>query len=152
MVVVEANFGGEYVFHPKEWSFGLKKLPGTEVLVSEEGFLGIKATDLLISALSAYERSGKQFWSPSPDELVVKTDGSGFGLQFTNGLHSPGLVQMQVCTDWERLAKLLDNYGKDGSAFDEIDKKEWPCGTIDLLCTGLDQAGSVVTLPDCPLL
>ncbi|KAL1976523.1 hypothetical protein VTN31DRAFT_2805 [Thermomyces dupontii] len=124
IVVVESWFSGS-AFGPS-WSHKLRTLPGTDVLVKEGGFQGVTATDMLISALSAYEQSGgKQFWSPPKGSSVVKKDGSGYALQFTDGLHTPGLVQMQVCTDWEKMRQAMLNTG------DLTDKREWPCGFIE---------------------
>lgn len=121
---MESWFSGS-AFGPS-WSHKLRTLPGTDVLVKEGGFQGVTATDMLISALSAYEQSGgKQFWSPPKGSSVVKKDGSGYALQFTDGLHTPGLVQMQVCTDWEKMRQAMLNTGN------LTDKREWPCGFIE---------------------
>lgn len=129
IVVVHTSIGGARGEKQPQtkWLHMLKKLPGTDVLASEDGFHGVKATDMLISALTAYERSGKQFWSPPNGTSVVKKDGSGYGLQFNDGLHSPGLVQMQVCTDWEKVKEVfIKNY----TQIEDIKKPEWPCGFI----------------------
>lgn len=78
------------------------------MLVSENGFQGVTATDMLISALGAYERSGQQLWSPPEGASIVKKDGSSYALQFTEGLHTPGLVQMQVCDDIGKMQDVLE--------------------------------------------
>lgn len=101
------------------------------MLASENGFRGVKGTDLLISALSAYEQSSqKQFWSPSEEASLIKEDGSGYAFRFTDGLHTPGLVQMQVCTDWDKMQKVLRRY-TNFNQMEEIDNPEWPCGFIE---------------------
>lgn len=121
IVVVESSFFVRGIT-PPTWYHKLRTLPGTDVLVIENGFQGVKATDMLISALSAYEQSGgKQFWSLPRGSTVVKKDGSGYALQFTDGLHTPGLVQMQVCTDWEKMRRAMVDNG------DRSDEREFSC-------------------------
>ncbi|KAL1976365.1 hypothetical protein VTN31DRAFT_2647 [Thermomyces dupontii] len=69
---------------------------------------GEKAPSFERNALGAYERSGQQLWSPPEGASIVKKDGSSYALQFTEGLHTPGLVQMQVCDDIGKMQDVLE--------------------------------------------
>lgn len=135
MVTVEAwSSGGSvnpisHISQPARWNFKIRKLPGTDVLVGENGFQGVTAKDMLISALGAYKRSGTQFWSPNGLSVVNK-DGSNYALQFTEGLHTPGLVQMQVCDDFQKMQEVLDKTVEHGYVVTNVQKREFPCGLV----------------------
>lgn len=127
--MVTSDFWGN-----RHWSFSFLSPPGVDRLLNTEpdeddniGYRNVTATDLLISALSAYKLSGKQYWGPSEDTPAIKKDGSGYALTFTDGVRSPGLVQMQVCTDFKKLEELLGR----SESVDEMDDPEWPCGLIE---------------------
>lgn len=107
------------------WYFEkLKPVPGTEKLVSEDGYLGVRAVDMLESSLNAIKEGG-QLWQPDKDTPYIKKDGSGLALAYSGGVSSPGLVQMPACdlsTAFINIQKACD----DGDT-ERMTSKAFPC-------------------------
>lgn len=99
-------------------------MPGIERLVTEDGYLGVRAVDMLESSLNAIKEGG-QLWQPNEKTPFIKKDGSGLAVAYPGGVTSPGLVQMPACdlkTAFENIQKACDD-----EDVERMTSKTFPC-------------------------
>lgn len=102
----------------------LESVPRLEKLSTEDGYLGVRAADMLESSLNAVQEGG-QLWQPNKDTPYMKKDGSGLALAYTGGVTSPGLVQLPAC-DFKSIWKNAINACEEGGT-ERMTSKTFPC-------------------------
>lgn len=125
-VVHSARAYTEDIFDER-WGWWLDGLPGVDELTRKEGYHGVHLKDLFINVMKTYNEKKRQLWAPAEDASIVKKEKSGYKLQFTEGIRSPGLVPMLLCRDIEKFKQIADDItGKAHGypVFDEMGKKD----------------------------
>lgn len=121
-----------------EWSWEDRNLsikpeliqpPKVAELQTDRGFEYVDVSGMLASAYQGWEQGNHaQYWTPPEDATVVKGEGLR-ELQFAARKTSAGLVQMQVCPNWEQSTTAIrETLFKDGRPdIERLKKRTWPC-------------------------
>lgn len=85
------------------WKVEIIKPPGSKELFSDDGYLGLTAEDMLISAVEGWKKgNGVQNWEMPDDDSILTGDGPAtYELHYSNGVREPGYVKALVCANWD---------------------------------------------------
>lgn len=107
--------------------------PKVPELYIVKGFEYVELSALLSSAYQGWEKGNHvQYWTPPGDATVVKKNDNYKlqELQYADGPGSAGLVQVQVCPNWEETMESIRQTIFKGKKPDitRLKKNAWPCG------------------------
>lgn len=108
--------------------------PKVRNLNIDNGFEYVRIENLFVSAYKGWEKGNHvQYWTPPKDASVVHTKENGMmELQYNDMESSAGLVQIQVCPNWEESMKSIRQtiFTNKKKRFDveRFKKNAWPCG------------------------